>query len=41
VVAGKERVRLGTENVKDQRKVARQLRKERIKPEEEPTEPRR
>ena len=37
-VVPKERVRLGTEKVKDQRKVARKLRKERIRLEEEPTE---
>jgi uncharacterized protein (TIGR02271 family) len=38
-VVPKERVRLGTEKVKDQRKVGRKLRKERIRLEEEPTEP--
>ncbi len=35
-VVPKERVRLGTEKVKDQRKVGRKLRKERIELEEEP-----
>jgi uncharacterized protein (TIGR02271 family) len=40
-VVPKERVRLGAKKVKDQRKVARKLRKERIELEEDPTEPRR
>jgi uncharacterized protein (TIGR02271 family) len=40
-VVPKERVRLGTEKVKDQRKVGRKLRKERIELEEDPTQPRR
>jgi uncharacterized protein (TIGR02271 family) len=40
-VVPKERVRLGTEKVKDQREVGRKLRKERIELEEDPTEPRR
>jgi uncharacterized protein (TIGR02271 family) len=40
-VVPKERVRLGTEKVKDQRKVGRKLRKERIELEEDPTASRR
>jgi uncharacterized protein (TIGR02271 family) len=40
-VVPKERVRLGTEKVKDRRKVARKLRKERVELEQEATDPRR
>ena len=40
-VVPKERVRLDTDKVKDRRKVARKLRKERIEVEEEPADPRR
>jgi uncharacterized protein (TIGR02271 family) len=40
-VVPKERVRLGTEKVKDQREVGRKLRKERIELEEDTAEPRR
>jgi uncharacterized protein (TIGR02271 family) len=40
-VVPKERVRLGTEKVKDQRTVGRKLRKERIELEEDTAEPRR
>jgi uncharacterized protein (TIGR02271 family) len=40
-VVPKERVRLGTEKVKDQRTVGRKLRKERIELEEDPPQPRR
>jgi uncharacterized protein (TIGR02271 family) len=40
-VVPKERVRLGTEKVKDERKVARKLRKERIELEEDPPASRR
>jgi uncharacterized protein (TIGR02271 family) len=40
-VVPKERVRLGTEKVKDEREVGRKLRKERIEVEGDPAEPRR